>query len=70
LFGHGFSAPIFRVERRKGDGRDLGKVVKNVPFLCCGQEREIDRILVGFLRREGAASSTSASVAFSSGSHL
>ena len=54
LLDHGFRPPVFRIERCEGDGRDLGKVVEDVPLLRRGQEREVNRILVGFLRRERA----------------
>ena len=54
LFDHGFRPPVFRIERCEGDGRDLGKVVEDVPLLCRSQEGEVNRILVGFLRRERA----------------
>jgi len=54
LLDHGLSPPAFRVERCEGDGGDLGKAVEDVPLFCGGQEGEVNRILVGLLRGEGA----------------
>jgi len=36
-FDYGFRPPVFRIELRKETGRDLGKVVENVPLFCRGR---------------------------------
>ena len=54
LFDHGFRPPVLRIERREGTGENAGSVVEDVPLLGRGQECQVDRILVGFLRRQRA----------------
>ena len=54
LFDHGFRPPIFRIKRREGNGCDLGKVIEDAPVFRGVEERVVNRVLIGFLRRECA----------------
>jgi hypothetical protein len=49
LLDHGFCPPVFRIERREGDGRDLCEVIEDVPIFGRGQERKVNGIPVGLL---------------------
>ncbi len=52
LFDHRFGAPVCRIERREGDGRDRSRVIEDMMLFCRGKERQVDRVLVGLLRCE------------------
>ena len=54
LFDHGFRPPVFRVERRERDRRDRRHAVEDVPLFRRGKECQVNRILVGLLRRQRA----------------
>ena len=54
LFHHGFRPPIFRIKRCKGDGYYCGSAVVDVMRFRRGEECQVNRILVGLLRSQGA----------------
>ncbi len=54
LIDHGFCPPIFRIKRCERDRRNRRHAIEDVMHFCRSEECQVNRILVGFLRRECA----------------